>query len=157
MAKIESNLGKLRRERGFSVSHLAALAGVTRQTIHAIETGSFVPNTTVALKLARAFKVSVEDLFALPADEEPKGRSEQVLFLSGADAPVAGQPVQLCRVDKQLIASAPLPWNPFLPSADAAVAEGGMRAGKAKLDIFGAESDFDNRILVAGCDPALSV
>jgi molybdate-binding protein/DNA-binding XRE family transcriptional regulator len=157
MAEIQSNLAKLRRERGFSVSHLTTVAGVTRQTIHAIETGSFVPNTAVALKLARAFNVSVEDLFALPADESPKRRSEQVLFLPGSDAPVAGQPVQLCRVDNQLIASAPSPWHPFLPAADAAVAERGTRAGKAKLDIFDAESKFENRILVAGCDPALSV
>ncbi len=157
MAEIQSNLAKLRRERGFSVSHLTTVAGVTRQTIHAIETGSFVPNTAIALKLARAFNVSVEDLFALPVDEPTTGRSEQVLFLPGSDAPIPGQPVQLCRVDSQLVASAPSPWHPFLPAADAAVAERGTRAGKAKLDIFDGESKFENRILVAGCDPALSV
>jgi molybdate-binding protein len=44
-----------------------------------------------------------------------------------------------------------------LPSADAAVADKGTRGGKAKLDVFSAEESFDNRILVAGCDPALSV
>jgi molybdate-binding protein len=61
-------------------------------------------------------------------------------------------------VDKQLVASAPSPWHPFLPAADAAVMEGGVRSGKAKLQVFGSENNnFDNRILVAGCDPGLSV
>src|SRR3954467_8010691 len=125
MAEIQSNLAKLRRERGVSVNDLAALVGVTRQSIHAIEVGSYVPNTTVALKLARALNSSVEDLFALPTDEITTGRSERALFLPGSEPPVPGQPVQLCRVDNHLIASAPSLWHPFLPAADAAVAERG--------------------------------
>src|SRR3954453_968446 len=150
MAEIESNLAKLRHERGVSVNDLAAAAGVTRQAIHAIEIGSYVPNTAVALKLARALHASVEDLFALPEDANPERRFEHALFLPGPDDPVAGQSVQLCRVDHQLIASAPSPWHPFLPAADAVVAERGVRAGKAKLDVFATESNFVNRILVAG-------
>lgn len=157
MKEIKNNLGKLRRRQKLSVTHLATVAGVTRQTIHAIEAGTYVPNTAVALKLARALDVSVEELFVLPGSVAPKKMWEQALFLPGADTPVTGQPVQLCRVDGQLIASAPSPWHPFLPAADAAVAERGTRGGKPKLDVFTAESNFDSRILVAGCDPALSV
>lgn len=157
MTEIQSNLAKLRREREVSVTHLAAVAGVTRQTIHAIEAGNFVPNTAVALKLARALDSSVEDLFALPSDEPLQRRLEQAVFLPGSDVPLEGQPVQLCRVDNQLVASAPSPWHPFLPAADAAVAERGTRAGRAKLEVFAPHTDFDNRILVAGCDPALSI
>jgi molybdate-binding protein/DNA-binding XRE family transcriptional regulator len=156
MNEVENHLAKLRRERRVSVTHLATVAGVTRQTIHAIEAGNYVPNTAVALKLARALEASVEELFVLPGPEGPKKRWGQALFLSGSDTPVPGQPVQLCRVDGQLIASAPSAW-PFLPPADAAVADRGTRGGKAKLDVFSAEDTFENRILVAGCDPALSV
>jgi putative transcriptional regulator len=46
---------------------LAALVGVTRKSINAIETGKMVPSTVLALKLARALKVPVEALFALGA------------------------------------------------------------------------------------------
>jgi putative molybdopterin biosynthesis protein len=159
MVEIKNNLAKLRRERAVSINHLASVAGVTRQTIHAIEVGNSVPNTAVALRLARALEASVEELFSLPDDAKPqKIRSERALLLPGSEAPTAGQPVQLCRVDKQLVASAPSPWNPFLPAADAVVTEGGQRSGKTKLDLFGSEeSNFDSRILVAGCDPGLSV
>ncbi len=60
-----SRLRAIRGERALSVAELAIEAGVARQTIYAIENGSFVPNTLVALRLARALDVSVEDLFSL--------------------------------------------------------------------------------------------
>lgn len=54
MPEIETNLGELRRKRGLSAIHLAAAIGVSRQTIYAMEAGTYVPNTAVALRLARA-------------------------------------------------------------------------------------------------------
>lgn len=44
---------------------LAAMAGVTRKSVNAIETGRMVPSVLLALRLARALKVPVEALFAL--------------------------------------------------------------------------------------------
>jgi len=44
---------------------LAAKAGVTRQTIIAIEKGTFNPSVKLALKLARILDVTVEELFTL--------------------------------------------------------------------------------------------
>ena len=44
---------------------LADAAGVSRQTVNAIESGRFVPSTVLALKMARIFGKSVEDIFAL--------------------------------------------------------------------------------------------
>jgi putative transcriptional regulator len=44
---------------------LAALAGVTRKSVNAIEMGRMVPSVLLALRLARALKVPVESLFAL--------------------------------------------------------------------------------------------
>ena len=46
---------------------LAAKVGVTRKTINTIERGHFVPSTLLALKLAQALGVKVEDLFSLEA------------------------------------------------------------------------------------------
>src|SRR5579859_1724409 len=116
---IETSLGAVRRKRGFSAIALAAAAGVTRQTIYAMEAGSYVPNTAVALRLARALDSTVEELFALEeVSRTPKFRSEHASLLPDAEPPEAGQPVQLCRVDKKLIASSPssVPW--YFPAAD---------------------------------------
>lgn len=48
---------------------LANAVGVTRVTIHSVEAGKFVPSTLLALKLARYFGVSVDDLFYLTGGE----------------------------------------------------------------------------------------
>jgi len=42
---------------------LAEAAGVTRQTIIAIEHGKYAPSLEVAFRIARAFGVGVEDVF----------------------------------------------------------------------------------------------
>src|SRR5580698_6934082 len=64
-----NRLGGIRKSRGVAAADLAAQAGVTRQAIYAIEAGTYIPNTVVALRLARALETSVEELFALdPAD-----------------------------------------------------------------------------------------
>src|SRR5882757_1020526 len=72
MPEIETSLGKFRRKRGFSAIRLAAAVGVSRQTIYAMEAGTYVPNTAVALRLARALDTSVEELFALAGNREPR-------------------------------------------------------------------------------------
>src|SRR5580693_9918087 len=115
MPEIETNLGKLRRKRGLSAIHLAATVDVSRQTIYAMEAGTYVPNTAVALRLARALEVKVEDLFTLPQAEPTGLRSEEVTLLPGSESPHPGQPVQLCRVNKRLVASPPSPVPCYFP------------------------------------------
>jgi putative transcriptional regulator len=44
---------------------LAEKAGVTRQTIIAIEKGEFNPSVKLALKISSIFKVKVEEIFIL--------------------------------------------------------------------------------------------
>src|SRR5204863_5875408 len=108
MPEIETNLGALRRKRGLSAIHLAATAGVSRQTIYAMEAGTYVPNTAVALRLARALDTTVEELFSLPGSLlEPSLRSERAILLPGSAPVQEGLMVQLCRVEKRLMASAP--------------------------------------------------
>ena len=81
MSGIENNLGTLRQKRGIPAAQLAKAAGVTRQTIYAMEAGSYIPNTAVALRLARALETSVEDLFSLPRESGPaEVRTEQAHF-----------------------------------------------------------------------------
>jgi len=44
---------------------LADKVGCSRQTIHSIESGKFVPSVELALRLARELNVKVEELFFL--------------------------------------------------------------------------------------------
>jgi molybdate-binding protein/DNA-binding XRE family transcriptional regulator len=161
---IANHLTAYRQKRGFSAADLARRAGITRQTVYAIESGSYVPNTAVALRLARTLEVTVEDLFALPADAPAAPLlTKQVTLLPHPDTPCAGDPMQLCRVDRRTIASwpSPVPW--CLPTADAVLLDGigvpagAAKAGKGTVQLFHGEYDLANRILVAGCDPGISV
>jgi putative transcriptional regulator len=51
--------------RDLTQADLAAIAGVTRKSVNAIETGRMVPSILLALKLARALGVSVDTIFRL--------------------------------------------------------------------------------------------
>jgi molybdate-binding protein/DNA-binding XRE family transcriptional regulator len=162
MPEIENHLGTLRQKRGISAAQLARTVGVTRQTIYAMEAGSYVPNTAVALRLAQALEVKVEDLFTLPQAEPTGLRSEEVTLLPGSEALHPGQPVQLCRVNKRLVASPPSPVPWYFPVSDAVVVSPSapsklLKNGRTDVQIFDAADDFRNRILIAGCDPGISV
>src|SRR5436189_2287461 len=102
--EIDNNLAAIRRRRGAAAADLAKAAGISRQTIYAIEAGSYVPNTAVSLRLARALEVSLDDLFRLKeAEAPPNERSSEVEMIRAGEALHAGQPVQLCRVGKRVV------------------------------------------------------
>ena len=52
-----------RAERGWSQGDLAQKLGVSRQTINAIETEKYDPSLELAFRIARLFKVRIEDVF----------------------------------------------------------------------------------------------
>src|ERR1700733_7291466 len=81
-----NRLAEIRKSRGVPAVDLAAQAGVTRQAIYAIEAGTYVPNTTVALRLARALETSVETLFALDPAENPVAELRSFELLDGGAA-----------------------------------------------------------------------
>jgi molybdate-binding protein/DNA-binding XRE family transcriptional regulator len=156
--EIDNKLAACRQRRGMSAASLAGRAGVSRQTIYAMEAGSYVPNTAVALRLARILDVAVEDLFSLSGNEPAAALpAERVTLLPQPDSPRAGEPVQLCRVEGRVMACAtsPVPW--YLPTADAVLLNNPDRLGKAGVQLFHEECDPGNRVLVAGCDPGISV
>lgn len=62
---MKNNLRVARAEARMTQQQLADAVGVSRQTIHAVETGRFVPSTVLALKIARIFGKPVESLFLL--------------------------------------------------------------------------------------------
>lgn len=69
MAELANRLLELRGERDLTQAALAEAVGVSRKTINTVENGVFVPSTTLALKLARALGLAVEDIFSLDTQE----------------------------------------------------------------------------------------
>jgi putative transcriptional regulator len=69
--KLENNLRAYRfNHNEISQQDLANAVGVTRLTIHSIETGKFNPSTLLALKIARFFNARLEEIFYLVEDEK---------------------------------------------------------------------------------------
>ena len=61
--RLGNSLKDRRTELGLTRGQLAELCLVSRKTINTVENGVFVPSTLLALKLAEALGVSVEQLF----------------------------------------------------------------------------------------------
>ena len=55
--------------KNITQEELAKAISVSRQTINAMEGGKYVPSTVLALKLAKYFEVSVEEIFKLENDD----------------------------------------------------------------------------------------
>jgi len=60
---MENKLKDLRQKRQVSQNALAEALSVSRQTINSIENGKFDPSLTLAIKLTRFFKVSLDEIF----------------------------------------------------------------------------------------------
>ncbi|OQY00707.1 MAG: ISNCY family transposase [Bacteroidetes bacterium 4572_117] len=54
-----------RAKMNITQAELAQQLHVSRQTIHSIETGKFIPSTVLALKIAKYFKVDFNEVFRL--------------------------------------------------------------------------------------------
>ena len=145
-----NRLTETRKARGLSAIDLAAQAGVTRQAIYAIEAGTYMPNTAVALRLARALETSVEDLFSLDPEENSGAALRTFEPLDDAAPSAKGEPIQICRVGRRSVGVAPARFPAFLPIADGVVNDD----CRARMS---SEPDDANRLLIAGCDPALSL
>ena len=62
--KLENKLKLARVAQGdLTQQDLADKVGCSRQTIHSIESGKFVPSVEVALKIAKILNSKVEDIF----------------------------------------------------------------------------------------------
>jgi putative transcriptional regulator len=68
---LQNKLKVYRAMEDWTQEELAQRVNVTRKTINTIENGKYVPSTYLALKIAAAFGVTVEDLFQLDDEEMP--------------------------------------------------------------------------------------
>lgn len=63
---LANQLKALRTAAKLTQAELAEKVSVSRKTINTVENGVFIPSTVLALRLARALSVPVEDIFQLP-------------------------------------------------------------------------------------------
>jgi len=158
--EVRTSLAEVRSKRGLAAKELAAKVGVSRQTIHSIEAGLYVPNTAVSLKLARFLDTTVEQLFQLEPELEEAEKAEEVFILGEASSLPKGQPLRLARVHGRTIAVVPDPGSWGLQPTDAVLLShirGGKGNVNAKVRLLGNAWRSEARILLAGCDPSASL
>jgi putative transcriptional regulator len=69
---MENTVREERNNIQLTQTQLAELIGVSRQTIFSIETGKYVPSVILAIKLAREFGKTVEDIFQLEESDQQR-------------------------------------------------------------------------------------
>lgn len=149
---VRTRLQEIRKTRGLSAVILARRIGVSRQTIYAIEDGSFVPNTTISLQLSRALDVTVEEIFSIAEEQRSDPISADLLAGNQVNE---GQLVRVCRVNERIVA-VPISFLPaYLPPADGIIQS--RRRLAVSIKSPAGLPEHGKRLLLAGCDPALSL
>lgn len=151
---VRNHVRAARVRLGLSQQELAARAGVTRQTVSAIEAGLFVPSTAVALRLARALGCRVEELFWLEED------APEVEALAAAGVP-EGRDLRLAlaRVGGRWVAHS-LMGEASLRTELVPVDGWGERhpgAATVRARLVGDPEALAQTVVLAGCTPALSL
>ncbi len=143
------NLRQYRVKKKLSQDELAKIIGVKRQAIYDIESGRYLPNTVIALQLARIFGCRVEDLFILdePVDVQP------VHVINGDNAPSTR--LSLAKVRDRLVG---------IPLKGSRSTSFGLKAADGLLDNAGEKTQIllpehllNNTIILMGCDPAFEI
>ena len=66
---MKNNIKVERAIKNITQKELADIISVSRQTINAIETGKYIPSTILALKIAKYFGKTVNDIFTLEEED----------------------------------------------------------------------------------------
>ena len=149
-----------RQARGLSQQQLAGVAGVTRQAVSAVESGHSDPSLRVALGLARALGMTVEELFG-PGDLGDPVLAQPVAAVGGPASRVALATVGDTFVALPLHAdtAARLGFSPAggLVAGPSSAPAGVSPGGRDPWNLVPVRPIGPPRptVVVAGCDPAL--
>jgi putative transcriptional regulator len=76
--QIRNNIRKLRFQHDeMTQEALAEKAGVTRQTIIAIESAKYSPSLELAFRIALVFNLPLEEVFSYRSEEDPNEKNEE--------------------------------------------------------------------------------
>jgi molybdopterin molybdotransferase/putative molybdopterin biosynthesis protein len=139
-----------RQVRGFSQQQVASMAGVSRQAVSAVESGVSDPSLRVALALARALGMTVEELFR--SDDHAMAIAARPVAPLGSQ----GARVTLASVGREYVA---LPLGGMMASRAGFLPAGGLVAESDQGTGMGRTvrpiGVLRPTLVVAGCDPAL--
>jgi DNA-binding XRE family transcriptional regulator len=145
----------IRRKRisaGLTQATLAKHANISRQAVAAIESSVYLPNVSIALKLARAFGTTIEEIFGESHDhaqcvearwkESPSITTDRArVVLAGVDGKIVALPERTAQLTLAV-------------SSGVRMRTGG---GRAQISTGLFVSEMDSTLVVAGCDPAVSL
>ena len=72
--QVGPRLQRLRKQRGITLTSLAAATGISKSTLSRLETGQRRPSLEVLLPLAQAYRVPLDDLVGAPEVGDPRIR-----------------------------------------------------------------------------------
>jgi putative molybdopterin biosynthesis protein len=148
-ASIISKVKQFRQARGWSQEELAEKTGVRRQAIYDIESGRYLPNTAIALRLGRIFGCRVEDLFVEQAPPETRS-----VHLVGGSATPATR-LALGRVRDRLI-GLPIEGRESIPFGLRS-ADGLLNQDRKSAFILAPSERLERTVILMGCDPAFEI
>jgi putative transcriptional regulator len=70
---MRNRLEELRTRRSWTQQELADMVDVSRQTIISLERGRYNPSITLAFRLARLFRLRIEEVFLYTDEEDGHG------------------------------------------------------------------------------------
>lgn len=144
-----SRLKQMRLSKGLSQGQLAEWVGVKRQAIYDMESGRYLPNTAVALRLAKHLGCRVEDLFS----EESHELANPILMAEGQGT--SSKRVSVAKVRGRLVGY-PLEGRHTF-GQELRAADGVLEGDSGRVRLFTTPEYLDNTILLQGCDPAFSL
>ncbi len=142
-----------RQARGFSQQQLAGMARVSRQAVSAVESGQSDPSLRVALALASALGMTVDELFgAEGAIPTVTARLINAASRPRGEAAEPGERVTLAPIGESFVA---LPLAGQTASRAGFLPAGGLIVGAADAVTVQPIGPPRPTLVVAGCDPAL--
>ncbi len=148
-ARLPNLVRTARQERRLTQGALAEAAGVSRQSLGAIESGRSEPSVSVALGLARALDRRVEDLFG--ASDEPGVLTAE---LAGGHGGTAGTRVVLARIRDRWVAHALGRARPDAAQTADGVVVREARTTSVKVAPLRPPVEARDNVVLVGCAPA---
>jgi molybdate-binding protein/DNA-binding XRE family transcriptional regulator len=147
---IVSHLKPQRLLKGLTQTQLAERIGVQRQAIYDMESGRYLPNTAVALRLAAVLECRVEDIFELDGTT-----ADPSLVLIGQSASDSDTRLALASVRGKLVGFPLTGKNDFRENM--LPADGLLLKQSGRLRLLQPESALGQKALLMGCDPAFEI
>ncbi|MGB5158915.1 substrate-binding domain-containing protein [Desulfobacterium sp. N47] len=146
---ITCRLKVIRQSAGISQIQLASLVGIKRQAVYDIECGKYVPNTSVALQMAKILGCKVEDLFYHNLPE----RTDNISLADKSISP--NNRISVVKIRDRLVAYSLEGRNSSGHSFQAADAI--LEADGKTVKFFKDFNTIEKTALLLGCDPALGI